>query len=94
MKRIWLIPVAGALGWGLLTLPAQAAPASGAPGQLTIAVGENAVVEKVHRRGYRYRHLRRHHHYLHRYHWRQLGVYSGHRWHGRHHRHHRHYRRW
>jgi len=86
-RKTWLISAMGALALGLLMVPAQAAPVSGVTGGLKIAAGENAGVEKVHRR---YRHYRRHHHYGYRSYWRRPGIhfYFGHR------RHHRHYRHW
>ena len=96
MKRIWLISAMGALASGLLLVPAQAAPVSVVTGDLKIAAGENTGVEKVHRRGQRYRHFRRHRDHGYRTYWRRPGVhlYLGHSRHHRHHRHHRQFRRW
>ena len=77
----WLIPAIGALALGFLAVPGQSAPAGGVTGDLKIAAGENAGVEKAHYRRYRhYRHYRP-----------GVYLYFGHR---RHHRHHHHYRRW
>jgi len=86
MKRTWLIPAMGVLASGLLMVPAQAAPVSGAIGDLKLAAGENAGVEEVHRRRYRHRHYRRYSHRGYRS-WRRPGIqlHFGHR---------RHYRRW
>lgn len=99
MVRSWLIPAIGALAAGLLIVPAQAAPASGVAGALKIAAGENAGVEKVSRRGHRYRYQRqyrnqRRHRHLGYQVWRKPGLhlYLGHRRHDRHHN--RRFRRW
>ena len=103
-RKTWLISAMGALALGLLMVPAQAAPVSGVTGGLKIAAGENAGVEKVHRRGYRHRHYKKRHRY-HGYHsyrrYRHHGYRSYRRGPGIHfyfghrrHRHHGYYGHW
>jgi hypothetical protein len=99
MARSWLIPAIGALAAGFLMVPAQAAPTSGVASGLKIAASENAGVQKVHRRAYRYRyhrqyHIQRSHRHLGYYRWRKPGIHL-HLGHRRHHGHHnRRFRRW
>lgn len=96
--RSWLIPAIGVAALGFLAAPGKAAPVgavTGAGSDLRIAASENASIEQVHGRRYRYY---RHYGYFrpYRYHrpYRYYGFRPGIHFYFGPRRHYRHYRRY